>query len=433
MASIFDSLTAKNLSASNVLVTGGSISAASISAGTITSGGISAAFFRATSSAAEGQFIATNGESSGLPWKIAQMRFGWNNTDQFNNYIVTQHVGSATAGNQFRFYTSNGVAAGTLTSAVLGFVIDGGSISSGGGISGGTISGTNLLVGAATAQSIVSRTSISAFTGLSAATMTINRFLTTDSVVRIGSLEIQPYALNNAWIGENVYYDATNFKYRAAGAAGLFYFQGNEGQLRFAPTSSAAGNMLGTFIQLKVNAFGGVAMGGMINNLPGNYTGAVMVIVASASISGVGIGTILPDQRLSVSGNANVTGTLSATTLLAGNITGSNVFSSGGITGNSVSTGPLTASLITVSTTSVFSGTYNVGSALLNFVSGTVTASMPSPVGRSGSTFTFKTTGTCSATLSATVGLIDNQTTQVITTPFVSLTVASDNTNWYIL
>lgn len=105
---------------------------------------------------------------------------------------------------------------------------------------------------------------------------------TTNSAVAIGSIEIQPFSINNAWIGENVYYDS-GFLRRANGAAGLFYFQGQEGAFRFAVSGAAGSNTgldSGNNSQLKVHADGTVAIGGLINILPGNYSGATLVTTA---------------------------------------------------------------------------------------------------------------------------------------------------------
>lgn len=103
---------------------------------------------------------------------------------------------------------------------------------------------------------------------------------------------------------------------------------------------------------------------------------------------------------------------------------------------NAISAGSISVSNILVGnlwlyTTTVTSGSYSVTSTV-NFLSGSVTAVLPTPVGKNGTQLLFKTTGPCSATLSAIAGLIDNSITQVIITPYTSLTVISNNTDWYI-
>lgn len=105
-------------------------------------------------------------------------------------------------------------------------------------------------------------------------------FLTTDSTLKIGGLEFQPFALNNEWFGDNVYHNGTNFIARATGAAGLFYFFGTEGQFRFNPSVSA-----GTAIftssrpaQMKINANGTFMAGGQIDGSPGATGGAGLIV-----------------------------------------------------------------------------------------------------------------------------------------------------------
>lgn len=105
-------------------------------------------------------------------------------------------------------------------------------------------------------------------------------FSTSNSQFRIGTLEQQGFSLNNAWIGENVFYNGSNFQYRNTGAAGLFYFLGNEGQFRFAPSGTAGNNanLSVNAAQFKVNSDGSVALGGSINTGAGVYTGASLLV-----------------------------------------------------------------------------------------------------------------------------------------------------------
>ena len=82
-----------------------------------------------------------------------------------------------------------------------------------------------------------------------------------DSSLRLGTLEFQGYALNNAWIGDNVYYNGSNFKRRNSGAATLFYFQGEEGQFR-SDVSDDAGTNVTSLPNFKVGAGGKFSAGG---------------------------------------------------------------------------------------------------------------------------------------------------------------------------
>lgn len=84
-----------------------------------------------------------------------------------------------------------------------------------------------------------------------------------------------------------------------------------------------------------------------------------------------------------------------------------------------------------IGVTSATSGLFNFSNIGILFTSGSITAVLPSHT--AGAQYIVKTIGSCSATLSASFGLIDNQITQVITTPFSALSLASNGTNWYII
>lgn len=79
---------------------------------------------------------------------------------------------------------------------------------------------------------------------------------TTNSQGKFGTLEIQGFALNNGWLGENTYYDGSVFKYRATGYAARLYFQGSSVHLDVAASGTAGTTP--TFINaLSVNASNG--------------------------------------------------------------------------------------------------------------------------------------------------------------------------------
>jgi hypothetical protein len=95
-----------------------------------------------------------------------------------------------------------------------------------------------------------------------------------DSSLKLGTLEFQGYALNNAWIGDNVYFDGSGFKRRANGASTLFYFQGEEGQFR-SDVSDNAGTNVTSSPNFKVGAGGKFAAGPSLSNV-GSFTNAAI-------------------------------------------------------------------------------------------------------------------------------------------------------------
>jgi len=59
---------------------------------------------------------------------------------------------------------------------------------------------------------------------------------------KFGSWEVYTYGVNNAWLGENVYFDGSDFRHRAAGYANLLYSDAANGfQIRMTPSTGAAG------------------------------------------------------------------------------------------------------------------------------------------------------------------------------------------------
>lgn len=125
----------------------------------------------------------------------------------------------------------------------------------------------------------------------------------TNSSGKFGSFELQTYAVNNAWLGENTYYNG-GFIYRANGYTELLYFINGEIQLRGSASGTAGGAVIQT-VSFKSNYGGTVAMGGNLSVSNGDYTGATLVATSSA----VGIGTTSPSAKLHITA-----GTASANT-----------------------------------------------------------------------------------------------------------------------
>jgi hypothetical protein len=161
----------------------------------------------------------------------------------------------------------------------------------------------------------------------------LSGFSTTNSNLKIGSLEFQNYSLNNSFFGDNVYWNGSQMVRRSDGKAGLFYFIGDEGQFRLSPVGLANSATVNN-PQLKINSNGGFGIGSSLSQNANNFTGAnfyvnpdgiVLVgtisstgtasqklqVTGGAYVSGsVGIGTTNPTQSLDINGNLRLRGAL---------------------------------------------------------------------------------------------------------------------------
>jgi hypothetical protein len=161
----------------------------------------------------------------------------------------------------------------------------------------------------------------------------LSGFSTTNSNLKIGSLEFQNYSLNNSFFGDNVYWNGSAMVRRSTGAAGLFYFFNDEGQFRLSPVGLANSETVNS-PQLKINSNGSFGVGVSISQNPNNFTGSNfyvspqgntligsisstgtasqrLQVTGGAYVSGsVGIGTTNPTSRLQVDGNATINGNL---------------------------------------------------------------------------------------------------------------------------
>ena len=211
-----------------------------------------------------------------------------------------------------------------------------------------------------------------------------------------GTLGIQSFAVNNAWIGENTYFNGSNFVYKANGSAGLFYFAGTEGQFRFAAsgTAGATATALATTALLKINADGSFATGASLINAVGTYTNAQFYVKGSSG--NVMINSITDNgSKLQVNGSLSV-----AYVAKTGNYTA-------------------TASDHTIDCTS-----------------GTFTVTLPTAVGITGRIYTVSNSGAGTIT----IGTTSSQTfTNVVATPTTLTlaalgfyTVQSTGANWIV-
>jgi len=127
----------------------------------------------------------------------------------------------------------------------------------------------------------------------SATKLSITGTKTTNSGLAVGPIEIQPFAVNNNWFGDNMYYDA-GFKYRATGYGSLLqFFSGqvllNNFNTKTAGTTASGSDFTASF---KNDYIGNVGLGGNISSTLGSYTGAKMYVDGTSG--NVGIGTTSP-------------------------------------------------------------------------------------------------------------------------------------------
>jgi hypothetical protein len=136
--------------------------------------------------------------------------------------------------------------------------------------------------------------------------LNITASATNDSTLKVGTLELQPYTVNNAWFGDNTYYNGAFYR-REAGYAGAFYFQGPEGQFRFADTDNA-GTTYTPAVQLKTHLDGRFGVGSNISTATADFTNSNFFVDSTDNGSHVGLGTITPAEKLHVAGNLKLDG-----------------------------------------------------------------------------------------------------------------------------
>jgi hypothetical protein len=89
-----------------------------------------------------------------------------------------------------------------------------------------------------------------------------NAKLEVNGSAKIDTWEIDSYAVNNAWLAENVYFDGSDFRYRANGYAMLLYSDAGSGfQLRMSTGTGVAGDVISTATNLSIKPNGNVQIG----------------------------------------------------------------------------------------------------------------------------------------------------------------------------
>jgi hypothetical protein len=114
---------------------------------------------------------------------------------------------------------------------------------------------------------------------------------TTNSSAKFGTFELQSFAVNNAWLTDNLYYNG-GFKYRSNGYGAIQYFENGGFEIRTAPSGTAGAGVVPS-IRFVTSNTGNVGIGGAISDIT-NMTGASVAIING----NVGIGTTSPTAVL---------------------------------------------------------------------------------------------------------------------------------------
>jgi len=128
-----------------------------------------------------------------------------------------------------------------------------------------------------------------------------------NSNAKLGSIELQTYNLNDAWIGENVYFNGSSFVRRATGFGSQIYFR--VGEIVFRSLGTDAAGTFNNAIQFKILSDGTIASGTTIDNAALSLTGANFVVTGAGNLTAngatfngsVGIG-VTPTAQLDMSG-----------------------------------------------------------------------------------------------------------------------------------
>lgn len=216
-------------------------------------------------------FLTTNGmvlSEAGLQFSSANATIGNNNTTapvKFSSLNITAPA--------WRFNASSNLTSGDFIQGLTpnsGFV--GNYLKFGTSSNGATITSTVFTLD---------------FAGLlTTPSITLPNFNTTNSQLKIGTFELQSYALGNGWFGDNIFYDGSNFKNRATGPSSMFYF--NQDEINFRNyTSSAGGTSLAQTSVAKISPTG-AGFGPAIVINTDVFTGSKFFVDYAAGNIGIG-------------------------------------------------------------------------------------------------------------------------------------------------
>lgn len=109
-------------------------------------------------------------------------------------------------------------------------------------------------------------------------------FSTTLPQIKLGSMEGQSHSLGASWLGDNVYFDGTNWKSRAAGRPVLCGFSGGNFLVRAVAADQSAGASFTPIVPFIVNRDGSIGFGGDVSAGAG-LAGSRMALSAAGGLS----------------------------------------------------------------------------------------------------------------------------------------------------
>ena len=113
---------------------------------------------------------------------------------------------------------------------------------------------------------------------------------TSNSTLVAGSIEIQSYALNNSWIGDNIYFNGAGFVARNTGYTSQMYFQ-TDGGIVFltSPSAVSAGSSINAIVRFAIASTGAATFSSSVT--VGGYLRLPSAIGTSAQINFANVGS----------------------------------------------------------------------------------------------------------------------------------------------
>jgi hypothetical protein len=107
---------------------------------------------------------------------------------------------------------------------------------------------------------------------------------TTNFQTAIGTITLQSYATSNAWFGDNIYFDGSVWRYRAAGYGSLNQFYNGQTMFTNFASGTAGANASIYKTSFKSDFSGNVALGGNMTATANDFAGSLMLVRANGNV-----------------------------------------------------------------------------------------------------------------------------------------------------